>query len=125
MSLRVFRKHDAKFSGDVASMGCVVDKINEFRLVVKGKSKSIEERRFALRFLLHRLQDMHQPLHVGDNPGKGGNLTQVRWFDPHPSCTASGIPIFQQNVLAGRKLPLMLRLAGAFPSRTAERTSAG
>jgi len=46
-------KYDAKFSGDVSSKGCVVDKINEFRLVVKDKSKPIEERRFALRFLLH------------------------------------------------------------------------
>jgi len=46
-------KYDAKFSGDVSSKGCVVDKINEFRLVVKDKSKSIEERRFALRFLLN------------------------------------------------------------------------
>jgi hypothetical protein len=58
-----------------------VDKINEFRLVVKDKSKSIEERRFALRILLHCIEDLHQPCHVGDNHDKGGNLTQVRWFD--------------------------------------------
>jgi len=74
-------KYDAKFSGDVSLKGCVVDKINEFRAVVKDKSKSIEERRFALRFLLHCVQDMHQPLHVGDNHDKGGNQTQVQWFD--------------------------------------------
>jgi len=48
---------------------------------VKDKSKAIEERRFALRLLIHCVQDMHQPLHVGDNKDKGGNLTQVRWFD--------------------------------------------
>jgi hypothetical protein len=30
-------KYDARFSGDVSSKGCVVDKINESRLVVKDK----------------------------------------------------------------------------------------
>jgi S1/P1 Nuclease len=59
----------------------VVDKINEFRLVIKDKNKTIEERRFALRFLVHCLQDMHQPCHVGDNKDRGGNDTQVRLFD--------------------------------------------
>jgi hypothetical protein len=74
-------RYESKFSGDVASKGCVVDKINEFRLTVKDPSKAVEDRRFALRFLVHCLEDMHQPCHVGDNSDKGGNLTQVRWFD--------------------------------------------
>ena len=59
----------------------MVDKINEFRLVFKDKSKPIKDRRFALRFLIHCIEDMHQPCHVGDNHDKGGNQTQVRWFD--------------------------------------------
>jgi hypothetical protein len=74
-------RYDSRFSGDVSSKGCVVDKINEFRAVVNDKSKSIEERRFALRFLVHCIEDLHMPLHVGDNHDKGGNETQVRWFD--------------------------------------------
>ncbi len=71
--------YDSKYSGE--KIGCVVVKINEFRLLVKDKSKSIEDRRFALRFLIHCLEDMHQPCHVGDNHDKGGNQTQVRFFD--------------------------------------------
>jgi hypothetical protein len=74
-------RYDPQWSADDPQHGCVVDKINEFRLVVKDKSKSIEERRFALRFLLHCIEDLHQPLHVGDNHDKGGNQTQVRFFD--------------------------------------------
>jgi nuclease S1 len=46
-------KYDAKFSGGDRKKGCVADKINEFRLVVKDKTKPVEERRFALRFLIH------------------------------------------------------------------------
>ena len=59
----------------------MVDKINEFRLVIKDKTKTVEERRFALRFLIHCVEDMHMPMHVGDNKDKGGNQTQVRFFD--------------------------------------------
>jgi hypothetical protein len=43
-------KYDSRFSGELSSKGGVVDKINEFRLVVRDKSKSVEDRRFALRF---------------------------------------------------------------------------
>jgi nuclease S1 len=72
-------KYDSKYSGP--KVGCVVDKINEFKLAIEDKSKSIEDRRFALRFLIHCLEDMHMPMHVGDNHDKGGNQTQVRFFD--------------------------------------------
>jgi nuclease S1 len=74
-------RYDSRFSGDVLSKGCAVDKINEFRLVVNDKNKSVEDRRFAVRFLIHCVEDMHQPCHVGDNGDKGGNQTQVRFFD--------------------------------------------
>jgi hypothetical protein len=44
-------KYDRRFSGK--KIGCVVDKINEFKLTLKDKTKSVEDRRFALRFLIH------------------------------------------------------------------------
>jgi nuclease S1 len=74
-------RYDARFSGDTSAKGCVVDKINEFKLVVKDKSKSVDDRRFALHFLIHCVEDLHMPCHVGDNHDKGGNQTQVRFFD--------------------------------------------
>ena len=70
-----------KWSADDPKKGCVVDKINEFRKTVKDKTKTVEERRFALRFLIHCIEDMHMPMHVGDNHDRGGNDTQVRFFD--------------------------------------------
>jgi S1/P1 Nuclease len=74
-------RYDAKWSADDPKHGCVVDKINQFRLVVNDKSKSIEERRFALRFLIHCIEDLHMPMHVGENHDRGGNDLQVRFFD--------------------------------------------
>ncbi len=74
-------KYDSRFSGDVPEKGCIVDKIHEFRKTLKDPSRSVEERRFAFRFPAHLIQDLHMPLHVGDNKDKGGNRTQVRFYD--------------------------------------------
>jgi len=73
--------YDKKWSANATKHGCVLDKINELRLILKDKSKSIEERRFALHFLIHCIQDLHQPLHIGNNHDRNGNDSQVRWFD--------------------------------------------
>ena len=70
-----------RFSGDTPEKGCVVEKINECRATLKDASRPVEERRLALRFLIHCVQDLHMPMHVGDNHDKGGNQTQVRFFD--------------------------------------------
>ena len=74
-------RYDSKWSADDPKKGCVVDKINEFKKTLKDKTKTVDERRFALRFLIHCVEDMHQPCHVGDNHDRGGNDTQVRFFD--------------------------------------------
>jgi nuclease S1 len=50
-------------------------------VILKDPRRSVEDRRFALRFLIHCIEDLHMPLHVGDNNDKGGNQTQVRFFD--------------------------------------------
>ena len=74
-------KYDSKWSADDPKKGCVVDKINEFKATLKDKTKSVEDRRFSLRFLIHSVEDMHMPMHVDDNHDRGGNDTQVRFFD--------------------------------------------
>jgi nuclease S1 len=33
------------------------------------------------RFLVHLIEDLHMPMHVGENHDKGGNTLQVRFFD--------------------------------------------
>lgn len=60
--------------------GCVISKLAKFRAILKDKTKPREERQKALRFVLHFLGDLHQSLHVGDNYDRGGNSTQVRFF---------------------------------------------
>ncbi len=74
-------KYDAKWSANDPKKGFVVDKIKEFRRTLQDPTKSVEDRRFALRFLIHCVEDMHMPMHVGDNHDRGGNDTQVGFFD--------------------------------------------
>jgi nuclease S1 len=74
-------RYDDKFAGDDPNKGFIVPKIRELRATLKDKSKSVEERRFALRFLVHLVEDLHMPMHVGENHDKGGNTLQVRFFD--------------------------------------------
>ena len=58
----------------------MVDKINEFRLTVKDPARSVEDRRFALRFLIHCVEGMHMPLHVGENGDKVGPISEFEPF---------------------------------------------
>jgi len=61
--------------------GCVVSKIEDFERVLSDPRASRVEKQQALRFFIHFLQDVHQPLHVGDTGSRGGNLVQVRFYD--------------------------------------------
>jgi hypothetical protein len=43
--------------------------------------RPIEERRIAVRWLVHLVGDAHQPLHTGYAADRGGNSIQVRFFE--------------------------------------------
>lgn len=47
---------------------------------LKNKSLPAEQRRTALKFLIHLVGDLHQPLHVGRDEDQGGNKIVVYWF---------------------------------------------
>jgi nuclease S1 len=61
--------------------GCVVSKLDDFAALLADRHSPRAERQQALRFLVHFVQDVHQPLHVGDRKDRGGNDTQVRFFE--------------------------------------------
>lgn len=71
-------KYDPRFC---QKEGCVVGKIPDLLATLKDRSAPLAQRREALRFLVHCVQDMHQPVHVGDRRDRGGNDLQVRFFD--------------------------------------------
>jgi hypothetical protein len=63
-------RYDARFC---PAEGCVVSKIDDFLRILADSSRSRAERQRALRFLVHFVGDLHQPVHVGDRGDRGGN----------------------------------------------------
>ena len=53
--------------------GDSVTALTEFATVLRDRHSSGAERRLALRFALHIIQDLQQPLHVGNGRDRGGN----------------------------------------------------
>jgi hypothetical protein len=77
--------------GQWASQGpaqdCVVNKIDEFAAELKDPSTPAAERILALKFVIHLIGDLHQPLHAADHHDRGGN------------CIALSPPVGAQNNL--------------------------
>ena len=63
---------------DCRAQGCVVSKIAEFRNILADRNAPRARRRQALRFFVHLVQDLHQPMHVADHGDRGGNALQLR-----------------------------------------------
>jgi hypothetical protein len=56
---------------------CVVNKIDEFAAELKSPSTPPAERILALKFLIHLVGDLHQPLHAADHHDRGGNCVNL------------------------------------------------
>ena len=61
--------------------GQAVEKINEFIATLKNKKSKKEEKQIALKFIVHLIGDLHQPLHVGNGLDRGGNDVRLKWFN--------------------------------------------
>ena len=62
---------------DCAHGTCIIAAIASDRRVLATPSASPLDRAEALRFLIHFLGDLHQPLHVADDGDRGGNRRTV------------------------------------------------
>jgi hypothetical protein len=51
-----------------------------FAATLRNPSASLDDKRLALRFAVHVIGDLHQPLHAGRPGDHGGNLVEVTWF---------------------------------------------
>jgi hypothetical protein len=60
---------------------CVVSKIEDFKRVLQDPKPGKTEKQQALKFFVHLIADLHQPLQVGDTGNRRGNNIQVRFLD--------------------------------------------
>jgi hypothetical protein len=59
---------------------CIIAAIEQDRQVLADPAASPDERAEALRFLIHFMGDLHQPLHVADDGDRGGNERAVTFL---------------------------------------------
>ena len=79
---------------------CVVAAIDRFAAVLGDRSATDRSRAEALRYLVHLVGDVHQPLHAGYRNDRGGNNHQVRFNGKGSNLHA----IWDSSVLASRRL---------------------
>jgi nuclease S1 len=64
---------------------CLIAAIESDRRILADPATQPHDRAEALRFLVHFLGDLHQPLHVADNSDRGGNRRTVRLLGDYMS----------------------------------------
>lgn len=62
---------------DCPDGNCVVAQIDRQRAILADRTQPREARRDALKFLVHLVGDVHQPMHAGDRTDAGGNQYQI------------------------------------------------
>jgi hypothetical protein len=88
--------------------GCVTHAIRDELAVLRSADADAQKRAEALRFLIHFVGDLHQPLHATSNNDQGGNCVPVAFFDTLPQLrnpqTESYAPnlhgVWDTNILA-------------------------
>jgi hypothetical protein len=71
-----YHHHDAPDEGDA------VTALKMYTKVLQDKTSSKEQKQLAVRFIVHIIGDLHQPLHVGSKArdDQGGNKIKVKYF---------------------------------------------
>lgn len=71
-----YHDHDAPAVGDA------VTALTMYTKVLQDKNSSIEQKQLAVRFIVHIIGDLHQPLHVSAKvrDDQGGNKIKLKYF---------------------------------------------
>lgn len=69
-----YRVSDAPPEGDA------VTALTHYTAVLRDSNASRAEKAMALRFVVHIIGDLHQPLHVGNGSDRGGNDVKITYF---------------------------------------------
>lgn len=74
--------YDSVYRPDkVCESGCVISALEAQREILADRSRPRAERAEALKWVVHLMGDLHQPLHVGDRGDRGGNDVRISYDD--------------------------------------------
>lgn len=71
---------DSYSKSEKSPQGDIVRALVYFEDVLRDKKASAAAKTNALKWLVHLVGDIHQPLHVGRSCDRGGNSVEVSWF---------------------------------------------
>lgn len=60
--------------------GDAVFALNKYSQIVRDPLASMADKRLSIKFIVHLIGDLHQPLHVGNGTDRGGNDVKVKFF---------------------------------------------
>jgi len=112
--------------GDIApycppSVGCVTTAIAGQLAVLRNPGAGVQARGDALRFVIHLVGDLHQPLHAATNNDRGGNCVPVTFFGRAPDETDPARGDYRPNLHSVWDTDIVEHLAhGRTPQQVAE-----
>lgn len=71
---KIYEDVGAPEQGDASSA------LQKFTYMLRDDETPLEDRQLALRFIVHIIGDLHQPLHVGNGTDRGGNDFEITYF---------------------------------------------
>lgn len=78
--------------------GCLLSAIRAQLRILRDPRSAAEARADALRFVIHLVGDLHQPLHAATNDDRGGNCIPVTFFGRAPRETGRDREDFSPNL---------------------------
>jgi hypothetical protein len=98
---------------DCRRRSCIVAQLDRFIAVLRRSSAPSRERLEALKFVVHFVGDLHQPLHAADNDDRGGNDVHVIFSGHRTNLHAVWDSGLLAPVVNGDERAYALRLAHA------------
>jgi hypothetical protein len=80
------------------STGCITSALAAELAILKNPRESTQARADALRFVIHFVGDIHQPLHTVSNNDRGGNCVPVEFFGRAPQETNAKYEAYSPNL---------------------------
>ena len=99
---------------------CVTRAITEALAALRSPGIDPQKRAEALRFLIHFVGDVHQPLHATTNNDQGGNCVPVAYFDTVPQLRNPATESYAPNLHGVWDVNIMERMTmGKTPGQVA------
>jgi hypothetical protein len=92
--------------------GCVTKALRTQAEILRAASSSPQQRADALRFVIHFVGDIHQPLHDTTNNDRGGNCVPVGFFGTDPVARNPQSESYSPNLHSVWDSSIVGRMAG-------------